>query len=607
MSKSPHDQKVHRPEVEGRGAPPHDDEIIVAPKGSKRTRFILTFVLVVFLLTMFAVSEEFIAVLTGQATRGGAYLTWTDPTGKQRTLTAAEFQLEMQTMAKVYGILYGRQSREDAADDAAVFTIMADAAEHAGIRVTDSELRKVLEEQFPPGTYRHALQGNRITAPEFESTLRKLLAIQRYQSLIAAPLSIASPSQVESLWKKRHQEYKFDYVELSAEQLRAEAEPGLPADPELEAWFNALPEHKREPFRRLVAVAAELAVFPLGTDHSAEKLFAKYPRPADEDAEAAGREYYDGYTFLRFRNKNLPTDRAPTQEDFFIPYEEVKEIAKREAGIFRSLGDWRTSLQTRAEAGETINLAAEAEELGLVTHTQPTPLTQAEWAALEVPWTGKNLSEYLVGMPEPGKFYPAVSVDEKSLAVGRTLAKEDPRMPAFAEIKDKITDEWLRQRMSELAIAKLEEVRKKLGTWPDPSDPAYATFAPEVDEATFVSVAKESGYEVQHRDWAERAKSANETPAAMYLRSAGQLYSSRQSSVPKPEIARDGKNAYLVRIAGIRDADPNAISPIEFQALKDQAVRDSFADFGNRTFLSRNFVKERFDAHLKSWDAQPEQ
>ncbi len=604
MSKSSNDPKVHRPEIEGRET--HDDDLIVAPKGKNKTRFMLTFLLIIFLLTMFSVSDQFVDMFTGRSGRGSAFLTWTDPTGTRKSLSVPEFTLEKQALAKVYSILTGGQDRERADEDTTFFVVMSDAAHYAGIRVTDGELRKLIEQRFPGGMgYSQTLHASRITHPEFEGTLRRLMAVDRYQSLMSAPLATANPGVVESLWKARHQEFAFDYIELSADVLRTEAEAGLPADAELETWFNALPEHKREPFRRLVSVAAELAVFPLEGEHSTELLFAKYPRPADEDADAAAHEYYDGYTFARFRNRNLPTDRQPTQEDFFRPFDDVKDAAQREAAIYRSLGDWRTSLAARTDAGETVDLAAEAAAIGLMVHSESTPITAAEWAALAVPWTSRNLSEYITGMPEVGKFYPAVSVDEKALVVGRTLAKEEPRMPDFAELKPKVTDEWLRQRMSELAIVKLDDVRKKLGTWPDPSDPAAATFVPDVDQATFASVVTEAGYQVQHRDYLERAKTPTDTPAQMYLRGAGQLYTSKVNAVPKPEIARDGKNAYLVRVAGLRDADSATMSPGEFQALGDQAIRESITDFRNRTFVSTEFLKERYGVHLLTWDTKP--
>lgn len=604
MSKSSPDPKVHHPEIEGRET--HDDELIVAPKGKNKTRFVLTFLLIIFLLTMFSVSDQFVDLFTGRAGRGSAVMSWTDSEGKHRSMTLPEFTLEMQGLAKVYSILTGHQNRERAEEDTAFFLVMSDAAYHAGIRVTDGELRKVLESRFPGGMgYSQTLRGNRISAPEFEGFLRRLLAVDRYQALITAPLATASPLAVEKLWTARHQEYAFDFVELSADILKTEAEAGLPADAELEAWFNALPEHKLEPFRRQLAVAAEIAAFPLEGEHSADLLFAKYPRPADEDADAAAREYYDGYTFVRFRNRDLPKDRQPTQEDFFRPFDDVKDAAKREAAIYRSLGDWRTSLDARAAAGETIDFSAEAASIGLVFHSQSNPITASEWTALETPWASRNLSEYITGLPEVGKFYPAVSVDEKALVVGRTLAKEDPRMPAFAELKPKITDEWLRQRMSELAISKLEDVRKKLGTWPDASDPAYVTFVPEVDAETFASVVGEAGYQVQHQDYKERAKLPADTSSGMYLRGAGPLYSSKVSSVPRPEIARDGKNAYLVRIAGLRDADTSSMSPAEFQSLGGQAVRESLTDFRNRNFMSTEFLKERYAVHLRSWDTPP--
>lgn len=604
MSKQARDQQVHHPEVEGPHA--HDDDLIVVPKGKSKTRFLLTFLLIIFLLTMFAISDEFVAVLTGQGGRGGAYVTWKHPTEGAKSLSQAEFLLEKQNVAKVWSIITGQNNRDRNDDDTAFFVVMSDVADGAGVHVTDSELRKIIAPRFQGVSYAQVLAGNRISVKEFENTLRRLLEVERYESLVAAPLATPDPAEVEKLWKARHQEHAFDYIELSAETLRTEAQAALPSDADLEAWFQALPENKREQFKRQTAVAGELAVFPLEGEHSPDLLFAKYPRPPDEDLDAAAREYYDNYSYVRFRNHNLPTDRQPTPEDFSRPFDEVKDIARREVAIFRSLEAWRSDLVKRTEAGETIDLAAEATGLGLLPHSQSSPLTQTEWTELDVPWASRNLAEFLIATAEPGKFIPAVSVDEKSLIVGRGLAKEEPRMPSFAEIKDRVADEWLRQRMSELAISKLEPVRAKLGTPPDPSDPAAASYVPEVDAAAFATAASDAGFQVQVRDYQERAKMATETPAQMYLRGASPLYSAKANSVLKPEIARDGKNSYLVRVAGLRDADVSKMSPAEYQGLGEQVVREALVNFKNRTFTSKEFMKERYAVWLRSWEPKPE-
>ena len=121
---------------------------------------------------------------------------------------------------------------------------------------------------------------------------------------------------------------------------------------------------------RLITVLAELAVFALDGNVATDKLFAKYPRPEGEDLDAAAKEYYDGNSFQRFRNHNLPQNRQPTPEDFFLPFEneDVKATAKREAPIYRSLQAWQSDMARRVEEGQTVDLAAEAAELGLTYH-----------------------------------------------------------------------------------------------------------------------------------------------------------------------------------------------------------------------------------------------
>lgn len=607
MAKSTHDPAAHDPEK--KTGHEHDDDVIIAPKGSRKARFVMTFLLVITLLTTFSVSSQVIDVFTGKGGRGSSFITWKDLNGDSQSMSESEFMTVRQNLAKVYQIVMGRNERDKDDDEAAFFVVQANVAEDSGIHITAKELGKFILDRFGSGAnYRELLSRFRISTKEFEDTLRKLLAIQRYQGLMMAGLTTPDMTEVEKLWKQRHQEYAFEFIELPVESFRADATALVPNDEDLKAWFDAFPDAKKDTYKRGTAAAAELAVYPLDGSVSTDKLFARYPRPEGEDLDAAAKEYYDGNSFQRFRNHNLPQDRQPTPQDFFLPFEnpDVQAAAKREAPIYRSLGTWQSDMSRRADEGQTINMAEEAAQLGLLYRQESKPLTLEEWQKIDAPWMSRNVADWITGAADAGKFPVTVSVDEKALVVGRVTAKEEPRTPEFSELREKVREEWITNKMGELALARLESVRDKLGTRPDSSDPAAATFAPEADHDKFAQAAADLGLQVQVFDFMERAKNPGKTPAESYLRMASPLYVTKENTVPKAELARDGKNAYLVRIAGLRDADLAKMTPAEMNAFAQQSEQEAIRAFRGRTFTSREFMREQYDLHLKSWDKESE-
>lgn len=607
MANPTHDPKAHDPAK--KPGDEHDDDVIVAPKGSRKTRFVMTFLLVIFLLTTFTVSDEVISVLTGEGGRGSSYLQWKDLRGEPQSMSGPEFVALRQNLVKVQQIVMGRTDRDRNDDDAGFFVVQADIAEDAGIHITKKELSKFILDRFgSPANYTQVLERFRISTKNFEDILRKLLAIQRHQNLLMAGLATPEMAEVEKLWKQRHQEYAFDYIELPVDSFRADAEAQVPSDDELKTWFDAFPDARKETYKRGVAAAAELAIYTLEGEVSTEKLFAKFPAPADLDLEAAAREYYDSTAFQRFRNHNLPQDRQPTPQDFFLPYEnpDVAAAAKREAPIHRALSAWQSDMWRRAEDGHTINLAEEAESVGLAYHQEAKTLTLDEWQKLSLPWMSRTHADWITGTAQPGKFATTVSVDDKALLIGRATAKDEPRTPEFAEMREKLREEWITNRMGELALAKLESVRDKLGTRPDPTDTTAAPFAPESDAEKFAAAAAELGLQVQRFDYMERVKNPGKTPIESYLRASSGLYVTKENTVARAELARDGKHAYVVRIAGLRDADPAKMTPGEMQAFAQQSEQEAIRAFRGRTFASREFMREQYGMHLLSWDQESE-
>src|SRR5438105_3773496 len=142
MSKEtkPHDHDHDHAQGEGQHA--HDETILVTPKGEgSKARFLMTFLLVLLLLTTFSVSNEVVACFSrgDSATKG--YMSWTDPTEGTKNIRAPDFLSEKQVLAKFWAIMSAGRDRDRTDDDTALFLLMSDLSEEAGVRVTDADLK----------------------------------------------------------------------------------------------------------------------------------------------------------------------------------------------------------------------------------------------------------------------------------------------------------------------------------------------------------------------------------------------------------------------------------------------------------------------------------
>jgi hypothetical protein len=582
-----------------------DDEVIVAPpKGSSKARFLMTFLLVIMLLTTFSVSNEVVACFSrgDSATKG--YMSWNDPVEGQKSLRASEFIARKQALAKFRSILQGGMDTEHSDDQTASFILLSQLAQDAGVRVTDNELKKRIQEMFGTSdNYRGRLQQARMSTKDFEECLRNGLLVERYETLLASPLATPDPQEVEKMWKGRHQEYAFEYLELPATNLTDEATAQAPTGDALKTWFDAQSDAEKNKYKTPPMASAELVALSLEGEVKPDALFAKYPRPPDEDLELAAKDFYGGFGYVRYRRTTFKPEEIKKIEDLNEPFDTVKDIAKRDAPIYRSLTAWQQDLSARETKGETIDLAAEAKALGFVYQHDDKLRPREEWDKAEGPTAGRYVVDGVFSNPV-GKLLPAIVVESKAFVFGRVLAREDSKMPEFAAIEAKVRDMWIRKKASELAVAKLEALRDKLGTRPDPNDKNALPFKPEADAEKFAAVAKEAGLEIKKRDFEEHfEKIAPEkmTPAETFLRNASQLYVLKEGSVDKAAAAADASTAYLVRVAGVRDPAASKMSPNELQQIGRQLSAESVKNFESASFANIESMKERYALDLESW------
>ncbi len=566
---------------------PHadEDEIIHVPDKKHRARWIMLILLVVMILTTFTVGDEIVRLMTGQG-RASTYATWNHPGQGVQAISNEEWQTQARSLHKMYAVLQADLKDSDVKQVVATTMIYGALGERAGVSFTDKELGEFIRTRFGSGAnYHMILPRYDISAKEFEATLRRYFVAQRYQMLLGGAWNTPDIDTVLKNWRTQHQEYAFDYVELPVESVLAEVKATPLADEEVQKYYDALPQPRKDAFKTKEKIAAEVAGIAY-EGVSTDALFAKYPKATDEtELEKQARAFYDGFAPRRYRNP-----AATGQNDFLKPYGDVAAQARSDALVYGALGLWLKDLQAREGKGESFDLAAEAASIGLAYHKIPDPTDQEQWVLSKpASWMGIETPAMIFGNATdavPGKLYPAVIVDDTGFTLPRILSRAEPAMPPFSEIADKLRDEIWNNKAKDLAKSKLEALRDSFGERPkvEAGQPA-PSFLPQVEEPKFYEVAKNAGFEAKLRDFKERMPSMTaETPAAVdtYIRTQPTLFAEKVGTVLAAGTDFEGKHAYLVRVRGVRDPDPARIKPNEFASVSMGARGAAASEFSTR-------------------------
>ena len=593
----------------------HDDDVIVVPKGSSRTRFLMTAILALMVLTTFTVSREVVDVLTGGNKAKDAYMKWTRPDGTVETMKQTDFLLVRQNLSRVESILSGGRSSKDKNDaQVARHIIIDELAKEAGVDVPDSELRDILKGFGTSEVYRQTLSHFRTTTTEFEDGLRSLLRVARYEELLGAASAIPDPKEVVDHWKASHKEYQLDAIEVPTAGFADEATAACPKGDELKAWFEALPDAEKNTYRQQVEAktAAEFAWFALDPMSKTERLLQKYPRPSTENADDVAKTWYEANKDLLYRKPDLPAGKPRAPEDY-QSFDEAKDAARAAGIAYQSVLDWVNDIRGREEKGEKVELGGEAMAMGLAYRREDTAHTRAEWKAASMAWSGQAvLAATFSPTAQVGKVLDAV-VDPKGIFVGRLLEKQDSRMPAYEEFQDKVRDGWIAKKKGELALAKLEGLRAKFPTAPEtadasskqagPKDPASLPVV-EPDAEKFKAAAKELALDVKSEDWFDAGasfKNGMPTPLVLYERQAAQSLGATTGAIAKPSLSADKSAAWMVRIAASREPDTSKLTPQDYQTAQQLASFQSRSELFGQTFGSDDYLKKHFGLELEVW------
>jgi hypothetical protein len=601
------------------------EEVVHVPRWISRWRFVLVLGLMVFVLIIFVVPQQFMDLFRPRAEAPGPHMVWNDPVRGRVEYSPAEWREEMRKLGSFWTV-QGLNAREALTDSNVAYLLVADAlAQNAGVAVTDQELARAIL-QGEPGMFRmqpflsreiyeSSLRRVRVKPSDFEDSLRRILRVTRFDNLLQAATAVPEPAEIERLWKERHQLHAFDLVPVPVADFGDEAEAALPDEAGLAEWYAAL-ENPRVHFADAwipERVAAELAGYHGGEESTPARLLERFPRPEDTDLEALGKAYYDRFAYVRFA-RPMPTEPPPPGEEMFLsgayPYEEVAEQALLEARILAATREWLEDLRARLAKGETVDLASEAAELGLVSIVEAEPVAQAGWTERH----GDELASAVFTAP-PSGLAPEVIVGKRGLFIARVLDRQPPSAPPLEAVREQALELWKKEKAAELAKARLGELRAKLAAAEPPEPPQGAPEPPpggepvKVSAEEFAAAATELGLEPVQQDYFDPLRAADAPadslpPAQGFLVSAlrgpgYELYTMETDQVSEPLLDAAGETAWLVRKAGQREPEAADIRPSEVAELEQAAVAANYGELREKV-LSLEVFRERYGLRVLS-------
>jgi hypothetical protein len=598
-----------------------DEDFIYVPRGKNRWTYITILVLMIFTLVTFVVPWDMLLAPRGGASR--AYMSWEHPRLGERTVSALEFQSQQRELARFFHVFGGDDSAYSE-EATARFLVTEALAEEAGVQFGESELAQFILRTFgSKEAYEQRL--SRITTPaEFEATAERVLRTDRYQSLIASATSLPGAEGIEEAYNEKHQQYAFDAIGLAVEPLIATARSEATDEEALKTWYAEQPPRSgafAEDWRE-ARFSVEQVGWRVGSADPAG-LLAAYPAPEGTDAAQAARQYYDANFHTRFL-RGEPATGPDGEPSLYHPFEEVQAEAEREAPIQRALQGWRDDLATRLAAGEGVDLAAEAASLGLehVPASPPSTLERfrgepapesedgsdgegeagGEGEAEDAPaplagFVGRYVED-AVRRADPATGLSLRPVVEKdALLVLRVVEREEAAPAPFDEVRDKVVEEWSKQRASTIALERVRESYENLK-----SKDTAGGLRPVATPEDFAAEAAAMGVEVEHRDWFDPsvpvAEGVEETPLEAYARRVARRLALAEGELSEPELDTTKTKAWMLRGAGKRPPAEVDIEPREYQELQWLAM--SKVDRKDGDLFSFEGLEKRYGLHLAS-------
>lgn len=548
------------------------EEYVHVPEGRSRTQFILLVGLMIFLLIVFIIPAAFQQTLTGG---GGdefpavAYET----AGGEFSMSSADFYTAKRLDDSFRRVATPWLRKTPTHEETATTLLLDTLAREAGVRVSDQDLRDSLiqlaEQIGGKDAYTQYLQASFPGgAAAFERTVRRGIRINRFLELTTRLAAAPTADRVELAWLEEHKEYAFDYLFVETSLFEDAAKALEPTDEVLQTWIDARPTWELNQLKSAEAWSLGSAFFRF--DQAApDALLAKYPLADDFDVEAAGASFYTSNSYLVYQLDEPRTDEDGN-EIRYAPLEEVADSAQAAARVEAALAMWRDDVAARSAAGEDVDLALEAQELGLGWRETPGP-QERQALVTDQEFGGGILTSQLPTL-SPGDVAGSVIVTKEVLQVVELIEHIEPVLPPLADIREEVLNRWARENSNELAVDFLTEL---VGD------------ATNLDaEAAMALAASDERIQSGRRDWLDRAAPADADPDAfeagnLFVRTqAGQLglYELGEGDLSAVTLSSTRDRVYLVRSLGSRDLEFSQATPAEVAAIEGLVMNEARMD-----------------------------
>jgi hypothetical protein len=588
-----------------------DDDVLHVPRGVSRGTFLFLIGLLIFLMVIWLVPGAMLSMSGSGQNPVAARVRL--PSGGTAEWKASDLVFQQRALADAMKLdgyvaaLLEVDPFNPMPEDTLRVLVLDRMAEDAGVVITDDELREHLDgilkqrgataEDFQLEVRQFGYEQRRM-----EETLRACLRVSRFLQLIGFAGAVPDPKEIEKFWRRDNVEFAFDYVALATESLRAEALKELPDDAALEAWFAKLPEGAKEDLKTGEKRKAEVALFRDAETTPAAELLAAYPEVVPEGAQPTTPEelatrYYNRVSYVRFQ-KPAVEGADPASAGTFSQ-EEVQAQCLAEAPIYFAMQRWIDALGARKTAGETIDLVSDSEGLGL-DHQAWLEAQDRDAYAGDTALGHADLANAVFDTPADGSFYASPVSLPHGLAVVRVNEREEPTLPAFAELRDRVVERWLEPKMQELAEKRLATLRESFERFepaaPDEDAPRVASFK-EHRRATaeaFAAAAEASGLALKRRDFLNKSGPSSKDPLTedeehrtLFTQAwTFGLYDLEADEVAEAGLSYDKKKAYLVRLAGKRDVPLENMSPVQYERYKQSSRASGVREIGKRFDLA---------------------
>jgi len=550
-------------------------------------------------------------------------------------------------------------------EEVARLVILDTLSRDAGITITPRDLQHHIAPIFDAVT-QNGQDWNRQLAQRggaafFESALQTVLRVQRYVLILGEVAALPDPTGVEEAWAEEHVENLYDYVEIELATLEEEVRAEAPEADALQEWFDGLEELERNRYREPERRSVGLALYRDPEATPAAGLLETYPEPEGKTEEELVHDYYIRVFSNRFQKPpepevpeapeeptEEPTDdtgpgeeptEEPTEETAddagtgeepaaeeppvedevepdrptiptFYSEEEVLEQCKAEAPIFFALERWRRDVASRQVLEEEeVDLAAEAETLGLSWEIIEEPLDRSEFALLEE-YEGSQLVECAFS-PLEGYVSSRLASGKAYFGLVQVVDVVEPTVPPVADIRERVLELWVEEKCEERAHASLQAISDGFDEIPpdeeEPTGRSATTEEPEVrrtaDTETFRAAAEAAGYEVLQRGWLDKASHADadpdrNLPAHQHIRTVVKYLELEVGEIAP--VATDGPElrAFLVRRADSREVPIERMGPATYESYQTRTV--AFAPSKLVDGWNLEYMREEFGLWLAS-------